>query len=285
VKVRILVIFALFAAGATAAAVLVLSSPEVMSFSLEDGEPPEAAVDPSSPNPLFAHVKGYLASIADTKNLLTAARGAPVPNAPGISMRHFRGDRVVAGTIELRWNEQTVGLFQNWLELVPIDGSRVVLHRAWHGPDIAIIAVSLRHLRPLPTQGLTDRASAIGGGEELFAFDEGAYAEAQIPRDLAPGEHAFCFSEGLREIDELLLLYPSTRDDASNRTHVMRIEPRQGKITVVAPKSGAFRRLDEARAPVRLFRDPRTRRVVGDGMKVRPFVLTEGLTGIDAWLD
>jgi hypothetical protein len=277
-------ILAMFAAIVASAAVLVSASDEPLAFApVDDASPVEA--EPPGSAPRFGHVKAFLASVPDTKNLVSAARGAPLTHARGVTLRHFRSERVVPGTIELRRDEQTVGLFQNWMELVPVDPSRFVLHRAWHGPEVILVVVSVADLRPLGVPDLVQRAEAIGSGEELFALDEATCAETRIPRDLEPGPHAFEFPDCIRAVDEVLVMYPSTRSAAPNRMHVMRIEPGRGRITVIAPVNRAFWRFDEAHAPIRLLREPRTGRAVGEGLGVGTFVLNESLDAVEAWLD
>jgi hypothetical protein len=275
-----------FAAMLACAAVLVVGSGQPDALVLETDSAVEGDPDPPpSPRSGFEHVRAFLAAIPDPKNLVTAANGAPLTFARSIMLRHFRGERIVAGTVELRSGDQTLGLFQSWMELVPVDAGRFVLHRAWHGPEIEIVVVSVEALRPLSVPDLAGRAQAIAGGEEPFALDEATCAEARIPRDLEPGDHPMELPACLRDVEELLVMYPSTRAAAPNRAHVMRIRPREGLVTVIEPEERAFRRIDEGHAPVRLFREPRTRRAVGDGLRVGAFVLNEAMTAVEVWLD
>jgi hypothetical protein len=280
-----MLILAMFAAIVATAAILVSGSDEPLVFAVAVDEASPVEAEPAASAPRFGHVKAFLASVPDTKNLVSAARGAPLTHARSVTLRHFRSERIVPGAIELRRNDQTVGLFQNWMDLVPVDSSRFVLHRAWHGPEVILVAVSVADLRPLGVPDLVQRAESIGSGEELFALDEATCAEARIPRDLEPGQHAFDFPDCIRAVDEVLVMYPSTRTDAPNRMHVMRVVPRAGRVTVIAPVNRAFWRFDEAHAPIRLLREPRTGRAVGDGLGVGAFVLSESLDAVEAWLD
>jgi hypothetical protein len=279
-------IVAMFGAVLAVAAVLVSGSGDAAPLLIPPEPEDSAPVEAAAPDPRreFAHVRGFLASVPDTKNLVTSARGAVLTHAREITLRHFRGERVVAGAVELRRGDQTVGLFQNWMDLVPIDASTFVLHRAWHGPDVTLVAVSIDELRPLSIPNRTERAAAIGGGEELFALDEATCTEARIPRSLEPGTHEIAFSDCLRVVDEVLIMYPSTRPEHPNRTHVMRVEPRSGRDTVIQPDDRAFWRFDEAHSPIRILRDPRTGRAVGDCLKLGAFVLNEAMTAVEVWL-
>jgi hypothetical protein len=288
-KPRSLVIVAIFVAGTTGAVILVAGAAStspllvIEDYELVENQPLSAADAPAVQ--AFTHVKGFLASIPDLKNMLTVGRGRRLPNASEISLRHFRRDRAIAGTIELLRGDDTVGLFQASVEIIPIDASRFVIHRAWHEPEVVLICVDIPRLSPLSGSNLMEQAEGVRDGDGFFVLEASAYTEVRIPRDLVAGEHEFSFPESTRAIEEVLLLYPSTRDEASNRTQVMRIEPRRGRVTVIAPAGRTLLPFDDAKSPARLLREPRSGRAVGDGIRIPTFVLSEDLSRVEMWLE
>jgi hypothetical protein len=287
-KARILaLIVTIFVAGTTGAVVLVAgagSPGPVLTIEADDGG---AADDPAptAADGAFAHVKAFLATIPDPRNLFTAGPARPLPYASGISVRHFRRERPVAGVIEIARGNEAVGLFQACVEIIPIDANRFVLHRAWHEPEVVLICVDVARLRSLPDGGLVEQAEAVRGGGQFFVLDESCFTEVRIPRDLEQGRHDFEFPDDVRAIPEIVLLYPSLREESLNRTQVMRIEPALGRVTIVAPVGKAFLPFDEGRSAARLVRDPKTKRVVGDGVRVPTFVLSASLACVEKWLE
>jgi hypothetical protein len=277
-----------FAVGAIAAVFLVIGTagtPRSVTFD-DDGATIE--IDESEPLGVgleYAHVRDYLALIPDPKNLFASGKASPLPRAQGVGIRHFRRERAVPGTIEIvRWDEP-VGMFQACVELIPIDANRFVLHRAWHEPEVVIICVEIDKLTSIAMQDPIAQAEAIRDGETFHMIDPAACTEVRLPRDLEPGIHRFVFPESVRSIPEILLFFPSTRAGADNRIHVMRIEPAEDRITVVAPVRKAFENFDDSQTAARLVRDPTTRRVIGDGLRIRPFVLSHDMSRVERWLD
>jgi hypothetical protein len=285
-RTRSLIIITIFVFGTTGAVMLVAgaasSNPIV---AIEDPDPPMVPSDQLNAAEQFTHVKGFLDAIPDASDLLSSPEGCPLPLAEDVLLRRYkRGERVVGRLIEVLRRGQIVGVFPSWMELIPLDASHFAIHRAWHGSDVALVIVSIQRLDVL-TGDLTERIDAVSNGEQLFLFAEGSYFEMQIPRNLEPGDHAVATGDWTREVAEVLLLYPSTREEACNRTHVMRVEPWRGVVNVVAPVGNAFREFDATEAHVRLIREPRTGRPVGDGPKIRPFVLGAELSRVEKWLD
>jgi hypothetical protein len=233
----------------------------------------------------FGHVKDALAAIPNPMKLMSSGDFTPLPHAGLLGIRHFRQERIFPSVVELGRGHRTVGLFEGRMVIVPVDSSRFVLQRSVHGPDVLLVCVTVDRLRPLPVESLADRALSIEEQEAAYFIEEGAASDVSIPRDLPKGDHSFPFPDGMREVAEIFVLYPSTHPDAHDRFQILRAEPGRGRITIIPASDSLQPMNDKSRSAARLFRDPKTDRVIGDCVRAQPFVLTPDLSRVHVWLD
>jgi hypothetical protein len=113
----------------------------------------------------------------------------------------------------------------------------------------------------------------------------------RVSRSLDPGHHSVVFPEAFQALDEILVVF-STKNQA--------IEPWVGGFGPFCLLIARPRMNDVEVAPLdwwnedsrfrphsdieRLFRDPVTGRLFGDGSHLRPFVLKEGARELERWL-
>jgi hypothetical protein len=122
--------------------------------------------------------------------------------------------------------------------------------------------------------------------ERLISQDLGVLAAAtpianiRVPSLLPEGSHVLEFPEILKQVPEILVLC----DVATSRT-VFSIKPGSGLIHVY-PQNW-FNEGDSDfgyQWITRITRDPKTGRLVGDGIRISSFILTNDSTQIDRWI-
>lgn len=112
-----------------------------------------------------------------------------------------------------------------------------------------------------------------------------------IPRDLTAGHHEMSFPTRFHQVPEILVVFNSANRGLERRAAGLGAEclliarPRLGDVEVVPldwwDNEPAFFPWSDIE---RLFRDPVTGRLFGDGSHLRPFVLKEDPRELEAWL-
>jgi hypothetical protein len=111
-------------------------------------------------------------------------------------------------------------------------------------------------------------------------------AEFEFARQLAAGTHKIQVPEIFRSVDELIAVtsYPAaTQDDPACAVFV--ISPRSGVVQVLPQDWITSNKLDLGYQWVtRVTRDPATHRLVGDGIRIGKFELTEDGRKLSRWI-
>jgi hypothetical protein len=230
----------------------------------------------------FAHVPALLHAIPDPIEVVNGPETHDLPLSPGIQLREFKRGSLLSWVVEVLRDGQSVGLFSPEMQLIPIDSRRIALFHTRMNGDAILASVWLDRLKPIAAP--ESRAGAIREGEIAFEFERGAYEWMKIPR-LAPGEHPMQFPPMIAELGELVLFYPTTVPLVKTYAWMMRIDPAHDRVIAIAPRVELLTDLDGYHFPARVFRDPKTGRIVGDGWRLRPFVLSDDLTTIEYWLE
>jgi hypothetical protein len=109
----------------------------------------------------------------------------------------------------------------------------------------------------------------------------------EIGSRLTAGKHAIEVPPEFRGLDELLLVssHPAaSNDDAACAIVVLR--PQAGEVTVLPQTWFTANKCDIGYQWItRVARDPATRRIIGGGIRIRDFELTEDGTGVERWLE
>ena len=112
-------------------------------------------------------------------------------------------------------------------------------------------------------------------------------AEMEISSRLTAGTHTVEVPPELLGIDELLLIgpYPATsNDDAA--CAILVLHPRAGEVTVLPQTWYTANKCDIGYQWItRVTRDPASGRIIGGGIRIGNFELTEDGTGLERWLE
>jgi hypothetical protein len=112
-------------------------------------------------------------------------------------------------------------------------------------------------------------------------------AEMEISSRLTAGTHAVEVPAEFRGIDELLLIgpYPATsNDDAA--CAILALHPRAGEVTVLPQTWFTANKFDIGYQWItRVTRDSATGRIIGGGIRIGGFELTEDGMGLERWLE
>lgn len=112
-------------------------------------------------------------------------------------------------------------------------------------------------------------------------------AELELSSRLAAGTHAVDVPAEFRDIDELLLVgpYPATSNvDAA--CAILLLHPRAGEVTVLPQTWFTANKCDIGYQWItRVTRDPATGRIIGGGIRIRNFELTEDGMGLEKWIE
>lgn len=112
-------------------------------------------------------------------------------------------------------------------------------------------------------------------------------AEFEVSTGLAAGTHKIEVPEELRSIDELLLVGSrpaKTRDDAACNVYVL--YPQAGLLQVVPQRWFTANQYDVGRQWIsRVARDPASHRLIGDGVRMGAFELSEDGCDLAEWIE
>ena len=112
-------------------------------------------------------------------------------------------------------------------------------------------------------------------------------AEFEISGSLAAGDHAIEVPEEFRTVEELLAptSYPAVNRDAAAAA-VYVVQPRAGRVQVLPQKWFTPAKTDFGYQWItRIARDPLTRRLVGDGIRINKFELSEDGCEVAGWIE
>jgi len=112
-------------------------------------------------------------------------------------------------------------------------------------------------------------------------------AEMEISSRLAAGRHAVEVPEEFRGLDELLLIgsYPAA-SNAAAACAVLALHPQAGEVTVLPQTWFTAGKYDLGYQWItRVTRDPATGRIIGGGIRIGNFELTEDGTGLERWIE
>jgi len=112
-------------------------------------------------------------------------------------------------------------------------------------------------------------------------------AEMEISSRLIAGTHRIEIPPEFRDLEELLLVgsYPSaSKDDAA--CTILVLQPRAGEVTVLPQTWFTANKFDIGYEWItRVTHDPATGRIIGSGIRIRDFELTEDGTMLERWLE
>ena len=112
-------------------------------------------------------------------------------------------------------------------------------------------------------------------------------AEMEIGSRLTAGTHAVEVPAEFRDLDELLLIgpYPAANNDEA-ACAILVFRPRAGELTVLPQTWYTANKCDIGYQWItRVTRDPATGRIIGSGIRIRDFELTEDGTMLERWLE
>src|SRR5262249_7000796 len=126
------------------------------------------------------------------------------------------------------------------------------------------------------------------GGEALPPAAAVAPVEVHhLPGGLSGGTHKCQSSQHLKDVPELLLLAAGPRGERENGafTSIYRWRPSMGAVDVYPQIWFTADKYDVGYQWItRVARDPRSARIVGDGLRIGRFVLDENCGNVAAWL-
>jgi hypothetical protein len=112
-------------------------------------------------------------------------------------------------------------------------------------------------------------------------------AEMEISSRLTAGKHPVEVPPEFRGIDKLLLVgaYPAaSNDDAA--CAILVLHPRSGEVTVLPQTWFTANKFNIGYQWItRVTRDPQTGRIIGGGIRIGNFELTEDGMGLERWLE
>jgi hypothetical protein len=112
-------------------------------------------------------------------------------------------------------------------------------------------------------------------------------AEMEINSRLTAGKHPVDVPPEFRGLEELLLVgpYPATsRDDAA--CAILVLHPTAGEVTMLPQTWYTANKYDIGYQWItRVTRDPASGRIIGGGIRIRDFELTEDGMGLERWLE
>lgn len=112
-------------------------------------------------------------------------------------------------------------------------------------------------------------------------------AEFEVSAELADGMHPFEFPEEFRHIPELLVVSstPSTKPDSSS-VSVFVLYPHAGLIEVLPQRWFTPMKFDTGYQWIaRVARDPESHRIVGDGVRIGTFELSDDGRELRRWIE
>jgi hypothetical protein len=206
---------------------------------------------------------------------------------------HFEAplDDSLYGPHTLLCNEQDVyGVFKTPTVVGQLEGNRLVIaHRRQTPPTLALIFVEADTMKPLENPG--DCRNHLASDQRRFFFHpETPVTKILLPRRVQPGTHVVRFPKSLSDLSEFLIVsylatdphYPENRQAA-----IYCVNPILGQVQIVA--LDWFNHSDEWRHDgtqwiTRAAREPLSGRIVGEGIRMGQFVLTEDTFHVDHWL-
>jgi hypothetical protein len=112
-------------------------------------------------------------------------------------------------------------------------------------------------------------------------------AEIEVSTRLPEGTHKLEIPEDLRSLDELLLVGSrpaKNRDDAAANIYVL--YPQAGLVQVLPQRWFTAGQYDVGRQWIaRLARDPATQRIIGEGVRMGKFELSEDGCNVASWIE
>jgi hypothetical protein len=111
--------------------------------------------------------------------------------------------------------------------------------------------------------------------------------EMEISSRLTAGTHAVDVPPEFRGMDELLLIgsYPASSKDAASCA-ILVLHPSAGEVTVLPQTWFTADKFDIGYQWItRATRDPATSRIIGGGIRIRDFELTEDGMRVERWLE
>lgn len=140
------------------------------------------------------------------------------------------------------------------------------------------------HLASFP---LRDVAGWFKRSQDRIYSATAPLAEMEISSRLTAGTHAVEVPPEFRDINELLLIssYPAaSKDDAA--CAILALHPRAGEVTVLPQTWFTANKYDIGYQWItRVTRDPATVRIIGGGIRIGNFELTENGMGLERWLE
>ncbi len=134
---------------------------------------------------------------------------------------------------------------------------------------------------------LSDVAGWFKRSQDRIYSATAPLAEMEISSRLTAGKHAVEVPTEFRGIDELLLVgpYPATsNDDAA--CAILVLHPRAGEVTVLPQTWYTANKCDVGYQWItRVARDAATDRIIGGGIRIRDFELTEDGMGLERWIE
>jgi len=122
-------------------------------------------------------------------------------------------------------------------------------------------------------------------GERIYAATA-PITEFTVPITLAEGTHAFTFPEELQSVEELLIAtaLPSTAADEPSLA-IFVLYPQAGLLEVLLQRWFTPRQFELGQQWIsRVVRDPESHRIVGEGVRIGTFELTDDGKDVRRWI-
>jgi hypothetical protein len=151
-------------------------------------------------------------------------------------------------------------------------------------PYIRLLCFDPEQLKPFPLEEIAGWFKP--SNERVYAATP-PLAEFEISAGLAPGDHAIDPPPQFRGAGELLIVSPLATPEKTGPTcAILVLDPGAGRLRVLPQRWFTAAHFDTGYQWItRVARDPVTGRIVGEGMRIQPFELSEDGCGLQRWLD
>jgi hypothetical protein len=151
-------------------------------------------------------------------------------------------------------------------------------------PYIRVLCFDPENLEKFP---LEDVAGWFKQSNERIYSATAPLAEFEISSELPPGEHAIEVPAEFREAQELLIVSPLP---AAAKDHpacaIVALNAREGRLRVLPQRWFTAAQFDSGYQWItRVARDSVSGRLVGEGVRIKPFELTADGCSLERWLE
>jgi hypothetical protein len=171
-----------------------------------------------------------------------------------------------------------------------LEGNRlVIVYRRKSPPTLALHFIEAETLRPITNY--TECANHLANEENRYYINpETPVTRVLLPRRVQPGTHVVRFPKSLQDVAEFLVVsYLATHDDLpeNRQAAIFCINPIMNQVQIISldwyNHSDEFRH-DGTQWIARAAREPLSGRIVGEGVRMGQFVLSEDNSHVEEWL-